>query len=90
VEEEALDNVSKLEAADILSAILLNSDNNLLTEREKKVLIHRFGLYGNNPKTLTEIGKMLSYTKELIRIVEMKALAKLKGQLSGKFEDCAA
>ena len=49
-----------------------------LTERERKVLISRFGLNSENPKTLAQLGDMLGYSKERIRQIEEGAITKLK------------
>ncbi len=49
-----------------------------LTEREKMVLINRFGLYSTSPKTLAQLGEMLGYSKERIRQIEEGAITKLK------------
>ncbi len=51
---------------------------NSLSEREKKVLIHRFGLEDGRAKTLEEVGKLFAVTRERIRQIEAKALRKLK------------
>ena len=52
----------------------------ILTEREKLVIIHRFGLNGNTPKTLEEIASLgsVKVTRERVRQIESKALVKLK------------
>ena len=52
----------------------------ILTEREKLVIIHRFGLNGNAPKTLEEIASLgsVKVTRERVRQIESKALIKLK------------
>lgn len=49
-----------------------------LTEREKKVLILRFGLYDGRARTLEEVGKEFDVTRERIRQIEAKALRKLR------------
>lgn len=50
-----------------------------LTKIERKVIIDRFGLFGDGKyKKLLEIGKELNLTKERIRQIEKKALEKLK------------
>lgn len=49
-----------------------------LTEREKMILIYRFGLYGHKPETLEEVGKRFNVTRERIRQIENKALRKLR------------
>jgi RNA polymerase primary sigma factor len=49
-----------------------------LTHRERKVIELRFGLKGGHPKTLEEVGEAFSVTRERIRQIESKTLAKLK------------
>lgn len=49
-----------------------------LNNREKTILINRFGLDGHNKKTLEEIGKNLGFSKERIRQIENIAIKKLK------------
>ena len=38
----------------------------------------RFGLYGNEPMTLEEVGKEFSVTRERIRQIESKAIRKMR------------
>ena len=49
-----------------------------LSEREKKVLILRFGLDDGRPRTLEEVGREFKVTRERIRQIEAKALRKLR------------
>ncbi|MDD4955797.1 MAG: RNA polymerase sigma factor RpoD, partial [Candidatus Omnitrophica bacterium] len=49
-----------------------------LTEREKKILILRFGIEDGTPKTLEEVGMIFKVTRERIRQIEAKALKKLR------------
>ncbi|MDR1068183.1 MAG: RNA polymerase sigma factor RpoD [Clostridiales Family XIII bacterium] len=51
---------------------------NTLTDRERKVLILRFGLYDGRARTLEEVGKRFDVTRERIRQIEAKALRKLR------------
>lgn len=51
---------------------------NSLTEREKQVLILRFGLIDGRARTLEEVGKVFEVTRERIRQIEAKALRKLR------------
>jgi len=49
-----------------------------LTDRERKVLIQRFGLLDGKPKTLEEVGVEFKVTRERIRQIEAKALRKMR------------
>ena len=49
-----------------------------LTERERKVLILRFGLEDGRGRTLEEVGREFNVTRERIRQIEAKALRKLR------------
>ena len=49
-----------------------------LSDREKKVLMLRFGLEDGRPRTLEEVGKEFNVTRERIRQIESKALRKLR------------
>lgn len=49
-----------------------------LTDREKQIIIYRYGLDNEKPKTLEEIGKIYDLSRERIRQIENQALGKLK------------
>jgi RNA polymerase primary sigma factor len=49
-----------------------------LTDRERVILLLRFGMTGEEPLTLEEVGKRFGLTRERIRQLEGKALAKLR------------
>lgn len=55
-----------------------------LSQREKEVMIMRFGLEDEQPKTLEEIGTHFGVTRERIRQIETKALRKLRNPIRGK------
>jgi RNA polymerase primary sigma factor len=56
----------------------MNEVLSTLTERERKVLIQRFGLLDGKPKTLEEVGMEFNVTRERIRQIEAKALRKMR------------
>jgi RNA polymerase primary sigma factor len=50
----------------------------LLDQEERRVLWLRFGLDGSEPGTLTDVGKAMNTTRERVRQIEGRALAKLR------------
>ena len=56
----------------ILTAALLS-----LPERERSVLVLRYGLDDSEPKTLEEIGRRLGLTRERVRQIELESLRRL-------------
>jgi RNA polymerase sigma factor (sigma-70 family) len=50
----------------------------MLTQRERDVVVLRFGLDGGAPRTLSDVGKYFDLTRERIRQIEGRALAKLR------------
>ncbi|NPB07542.1 MAG: RNA polymerase sigma factor RpoD/SigA [Aquificae bacterium] len=69
VEEKVIQEVIQKEIDDLLSK---------LTDKERKVIELRFGLKGNEPKTLREIGEILGLSRERVRQLETRALRKLR------------
>ena len=55
-----------------------------LKDREKQVVILRFGLEDGHPRTLEEVGKEFNVTRERIRQIEAKALRKLRNPVRSK------
>lgn len=58
-----------------------------LTEREQQVLRMRYGLHGEKPGTLEEVGHHFQLTRERIRQIEIKAIEKLRDPERRKFLD---
>jgi len=56
----------------------MNDVLSTLTERERTVLIERFGLLDGKPKTLEEVGVRFKVTRERVRQIEAKALRKMR------------
>lgn len=56
----------------------MNSALSTLTDREKKILMLRFGIHDGSAKTLEEVGNVFKVTRERVRQIEAKALRKLR------------
>ena len=56
----------------------------LVSLRERQVLILRLGLNGNEPLTLREVGKLVGLSGEGVRITELRALKKLRQSVQGQ------
>jgi hypothetical protein len=65
--------VARLDAVEIITNLF-----NELDERERDVLIRRFGLSGDGKETLEEIGKMHKLTRERIRQIETSSIKRLR------------
>ena len=50
----------------------------ILTNREKRVILSRFGMDSEKPKTLAELGLAMGYSKERIRQIEEGAILKMR------------
>ncbi|MGA1846528.1 sigma-70 family RNA polymerase sigma factor [Deferribacter abyssi] len=79
VEEEIFLNTLKSNIEEIVTE---------LNEREAQIIKWRFGLDGETPKTLEEIGEVLNISRERVRQIEARALSKLrKKALKRKLND---
>ncbi len=58
-----------------------------LTERERQVLRMRFGLHGEKIRTLEELGKIFNLSRERVRQIEIKTIAKLREPDRKKYLD---
>jgi RNA polymerase primary sigma factor len=59
-----------------------------LSERERKVVRLRFGLDDGQARTLEDVGQAFGVTRERVRQIESKSLAKLRQPLrSGQLRD---
>ncbi len=68
-EDSAANQILKEQLAEIIST---------LSDREQKIIKMRFGIGGERPHTLEEVGYEFSVTRERIRQIEAKALSKLR------------
>lgn len=80
--EGARDESEEPEAAIDLASDLnrLRNALDVLGDRERHILMLRFGLDPEGPRTLKEIGQELSLTRERVRQIQNEALAKLSSQ----------
>ena len=53
----------------------------ILTDREKRVILSRFGMDSEKPKTLAELGLAMGYSKERIRQIEEGAILKMRNNV---------
>lgn len=81
---------SKLRGEDIPAAV--RQALQVLSSRQREVLVRRFGLAGARSQTLEEIGSDLDLSRERIRQIEQEALTRLgrRKELSELYEDCQA
>ena len=63
---------------------LYNNIGKVLKDREKDIIIRRFGLNGCKPETQNEIAKDLKISRSYVSRIETKAIKKLEA----KFKDC--
>jgi len=77
IEDKSAENPSEMTAYSMLKH-RLRDVLMTLTERERAVLDYRFGLTDGYSRTLEEVGKQFSVTRERIRQIEAKALRKLR------------
>ena len=77
IEDDSVDSpadaATKAMLSDAVGAVLGE-----LSEREQEIVRLRFGLDGGQAKTLEEVGKEFGVTRERIRQIEAKTLAKLR------------
>ena len=73
------DNVESVMLRENIEALLGD-----LKERERQVIVLRFGLEDGHPRTLEEVGREFKVTRERIRQIEAKALRKLRNPVRSK------
>ncbi len=78
-----VDSSTKIENLDRFAHVLEWMDD--LSDSEKEILVLRFGLNDHDPQTLDQIGQQFGVTRERIRQIEAKSLAKLRKELEKSF-----
>ena len=66
------------ESEELTEHVSFAIENSNLSEFEKLIIAHRFGLSGNEPKTLAEISALTGYTPMGVQKAEKRAIIKLK------------
>ena len=78
--DEILEDISlKIQTAKLFHAV-----NSILTDREKTVIIKRYGIMGEEPLPQREVAKVLNISRSYVSRIEKKALAKLNSQLKNE------
>ena len=77
IEQQQPDIVECIETGRNIRKLLVLIDNQL-TDRERQILILRYGLQGNPEATQNEIGTQLGISRSYVSRIEKKALQKLK------------
>jgi len=79
---DIIENIDAVSPSQLVSSSMLHRDMldllDILNEREQKIIRMRFGLSGNLPKTLQEIGKKFRISRERVRQIETNAVKKMK------------
>ena len=83
VGDETIDDVGEMLTAEQLKCIYDNMDN-ILTEREKTIIIGRFGLFGSKEMTQNELAAKLNISRSYVSRIERHALNKLYALLENK------
>ena len=60
---------------------MIKALDQVLTDREKKVLIHRYGILGTVPRTQREVAAYLGISRSYVSRIEKRALEKLRDRL---------
>ena len=60
---------------------MINTMNKVLSERERLVLIHRYGILGRVPRTQREVAAILGISRSYVSRIEKKALEKMRAAL---------
>lgn len=77
LEQKQLDAVECLELKNNIQKLFRFIDT-VLTQRERQIIVLRYGLSGKRPVTQSEIGEMLGISRSYVSRIEKKALGKLR------------
>ncbi len=77
IEDDSIPHPLELASQELLKSQICDALSKL-TERERKIIVLRFGLEDGRFRTLEEVGREFGITRERIRQIEAKALRKLR------------
>ena len=83
IESDQVDTADQMQTSQDIKAMLQSIDL-VLEEREKEILMMRFGIGGQKELTQREIGEKLNISRSYISRIEKKALEKLRVALTKK------
>ena len=83
IESEQIDTADRMQTSQDIKAMLVSFEQ-VLEEREKIILMMRFGILGQKELTQREIGEKLNISRSYISRIEKKALEKLRVALTQK------
>ena len=78
------ENISEEIGRKVQTDKLIQLVENLLNERERQIIVMRYGLYGVPPVTQREIASMLKISRSYVSRIEKSALSKLSEAFEGK------
>lgn len=78
LEDEATQTPDKQMNETMLRQEIFQVLNTILTEREKDIIVLRYGLSGGQPRTLEEVSHSFALSRERVRQIQTKALRKLR------------
>lgn len=77
MENDEIDALKQLENAEDIVLVRKYVDD-ILTKREKEIIVKRYGMDGNEPMTQKMVGKNMNISRSYVSRIEKKALEKLK------------
>ncbi|MCM1092230.1 MAG: RNA polymerase sporulation sigma factor SigK [Butyrivibrio sp.] len=77
IEQQQMDAVESMELQNNIRKLFLYLDE-CLSDRERQIILLRYGLFGHKAMTQNEIGAMLGISRSYVSRIEKKALQKLK------------
>lgn len=83
IESDQVDTADQMQTSQDIKAMLVSFEQ-VLEEREKIILMMRFGILGQKELTQREIGEKLNISRSYISRIEKKALEKLRVALTTK------